>query len=222
MKQRILYMTAQLAVIAGLLLVSCTSNEPEYERDLTMAVTPESTLDMLLEYFPFRADAPFVYVNDQSGERCCISPAEWTGVEDFPTYESRSDTISSEYVHWVSQSKAYMIADSVSFSYYHFTRLECIIKNEVSGLYDFGWTCAVWLPKEGGFWGYFKGNGCDSTEIWKSHPKILTIPITRHADANARGGTEPYDVPNAVIHVVKGKGIYDFSLDGISTWRLEE
>jgi hypothetical protein len=48
----------------------------------------------------------------------------------------------------------------------------------------------------------------------------LTLPISKQLFPKTTWKT--YDVPNAVMHIVKGHGLTDFSLDGQSTWRLVE
>ena len=212
-------MWALHVVIICTFLTSC-KGEVQEESNSYPEITCQSALDMLNAYFPFISDTPFIYINDQSGEQCRLLPAKWGAIDEFPELRSSSMMIDGKE-QWSNAVTAFFYAkgkDGISDQ-----RSELIgrINNSIaSDKFKLDWSCSIWLTGDSGYYGYLSDRDCDSVQLWKYHSNTLTLPISKQLFPKTTWKT--YDVPNAVMHIVKGHGLTDFSLDGQSTWRLVE
>ena len=170
-----------------------------------------------MAYFPYTADGVYTYINDVNGKEWTIRPyTAATSTHTFP------EVISESYVEgvpqWENMINAEFNADGISNVYR--TSQMADIGTTSKGTFDFHFMCKIRMSADEGYGGSLNSLKCDTATIFSLLSDTMTFVINSKYDNRNSG--HAYDVPNAVMHIVKGHGLTDFSLDGQSTWRLVE
>jgi len=228
--QKYFYYFATCVCIILVLCVSCNHNMPSSvsHKELTC----ESTLELLLEYFPTFADTPFIYINDHSGEQYNLSPCFRNGVLITPSIPAISDggentniapksILEKHTLHRVSDGKevwlhdiyVFFRPDGLSASPANTTYLYGTIRNSLaSDSFLIAWRCYICMNQVDRKI-YTSFADCDTAMVWNLLTDTLKFRLNGSHDIPEEDNTKPY------VLIVKGKGIYDFSLDGQSIWR---
>lgn len=212
MRQKI-YFGAICAIVASMVCVSCNTNPPE-EPVVIKEITRESALEALLEYFPYTANAAYTFENSQTGEKWCMRPfTQGTSSHKFPDVMSIS-SMEEESEQWENRINAEFNADNLDNTY---RSIQTCYVCTAHDYFEVHWQCKIRMGLDEGYGASLNDMRCDSLTFWKIHSDTLTLPITTKYD-KTNWGTK-FDVDGAYISLVKGIGLYDFSLDGQSIWR---
>lgn len=197
------------------LLVACNTNAPDQR-----TVNPLSCRDVILTYFPYSIDEHFVFENDLTKERKVLDAYSQDG-KTYPSVSihgaSSSDSVKS-HGDWEVLVYAHMIAEDnvlngnmlgYQSGYINFTvKGSAYNKKCLIGFYS-----PLILNKNEQYYGY-TSSYIDTAEAFSLFTDTITIPLLSQSKP-----TRVVLPEGACVHIVKNKGITDFSLDGNSVWR---
>lgn len=201
------------------LLTACTP-KPELDE-----VTPETCVAALAKYFPYSIDEKFIFVNDSLNHRIEAKPYDGYKQGIYPAIfidDKNGKDLNSE---WNCSIHACMFnsrinTDSLSWTYYWMERISAWVLNnpsESAAPIQLVWGMSLRLsmkkPQE-----YF-------TAYWDVHCKpselasLLTDTISVPIQTIVSPDMDTTIVDGSCVHLVRNKGITDFTLDGKTFWR---
>lgn len=199
------------------LLTACTP-VPELNE-----VTPETCVVALSKYFPYSTDEKFIFVNESLNHRIEAKAYDAYKQGIYPQTIVEADQ--GEEGEWSSSVHAYMFntqinPDSLSWTHYWVERISAWIYNTPSEsvapiwlVWGMSFRLSMRKPQE-----YF-------TAYWDVHCKpselasLLTDTITLSIQSIESPDMDTTIVEGSCVHIVRDKGIVDFSLDGKTFWR---
>lgn len=199
------------------LLTACTP-VPELNE-----VTPETCVVALSKYFPYSTDEKFIFVNESLNHRIEAKAYDAYKQGIYPQTIVEADQ--GEEGEWSSSVHAYMFntqinPDSLSWTHYWVERISAWIYNTPSEsvapiwlVWGMSFRLSMRKPQE-----YF-------TAYWDVHCKpselasLLTDTITLLIQSIESPDMDTTIVEGSCVHIVRDKGIVDFSLDGKTFWR---
>ena len=197
------------------LLAACNTNNPEPEEpqkpNLPDTVNAQTCKDVILRYFPYSPSEMLTFQNSQTGEDWQISPRIKDMSEDFPAVTITEGISTSD--DWYLDIEAYFM--KAGDDYHHALTccgLSCTIFPTLRGdTIEIRWSGLISLTgnyedKYIATWLTIKA---DSANVLKHLTDTLTIQLEK-----------PQTVlpPEVCMHVVRERGITDFSLDGKTIW----
>lgn len=199
------------------LLTACTP-VPELNE-----VTPKTCVVALSKYFPYSTDEKFIFVNESLNHRIEAKAYDAYKQGIYPQTIVEADQ--GEEGEWTSSVHAFMFnsrinTDSLSWTYYWMERISAWVINspsEGAASIRMVWGMSLRLsmkkPQE-----YF-------TAEWDVHCKpselasLLTDTISMPIQTIVSPDMDTTIVEGSCVHIVRDKGIVDFSLDGKTFWR---
>lgn len=199
------------------LLTACTP-VPELNE-----VTPKTCVVALSKYFPYSIDEKFIFVNESLNHRIEAKAYDAYKQGIYPQTIVEADQ--GEEGEWSSSVHAYMFntqinPDSLSWTHYWVERISAWIYNTPSEsvapiwlVWGMSFRLSMRKPQE-----YF-------TAYWDVHCKpselasLLTDTITLLIQSIESPDMDTTIVEGSCVHIVRDKGIVDFSLDGKTFWR---
>ena len=199
------------------LMTSCTP-KPELNE-----VTPKTCVVALSKYFPYSTDEKFIFVNESLNHRIEAKAYDAYKQGIYPQTIVEADQ--GEEGEWSSSVHAYMFntqinPDSLSWTHYWVERISAWIYNTPSEsvapiwlVWGMSFRLSMRKPQE-----YF-------TAYWDVHCKpselasLLTDTISMPIQTIVSPDMDTTIVDGACVHIVRDKGIVDFSLDGKTFWR---
>ena len=195
------------------LFEACTPNAPTPSSELTQ----DYVLERIMEYYPYSANGHYVYVNVQSGQQWVIYPfTGGNGNNQFP------DVISESYFEGVPQWENLIIAEFNTENYDNVYRTSQLmsIGTRSDGAFEVHVQCKIRMGKDEGYGGSYHNVKADTVSVRALLTDTITLPITSIYDSRNSGHS--YERENVYIQLVRGKGLYEFCLDGQSVWRRVE
>ena len=199
------------------LMTSCTP-KPELNE-----VTPKTCVVALSKYFPYSTDEKFIFVNESLNHRIEAKAYDAYKQGIYPQTIVEADQ--GEEGEWSSSVHAYMFntqinPDSLSWTHYWVERISAWIYNTPSEsvapiwlVWGMSFRLSMRKPQE-----YF-------TAYWDVHCKpselasLLTDTISMPIQTIVSPDMDTTIVEGSCVHIVRDKGIVDFSLDGKTFWR---
>ncbi len=199
------------------LFAACTPIEPEIKE-----ITPETCVATLLKYFPYTLDDQFIFVNDDLNHRieakACDNWKDGIYPRIFIDDEMGTD-LNSE---WNCSVHACMFnnginPDSIPWTHYWVERISAYISNIPSdndAPIKMIWRMDFRLSLRDYFTAY-KEVSCKPSKFTSILTDTISVPIQTIVSQNM----DTTIVDGACVHIVRGEGIVDFSLDNKTFWR---
>lgn len=209
-----------ITIIVACLFAACNRPEPE------LSVNPNTSLDVMIKYFPYDINEHFVFEHEKTGEKQELSAYNYDN-----RYGETYPLIQKEGVNNIDSSKSYgdwcvciiapMIAEDNNPAQLEYTPGS--IKFFVSGS-KFEPNCHVQQAVILQFnkTEYFYGNTflkIDTAQFFSFFTDTLTISLTKRTLTSSWPSTEEQLPEGACVHIVKNIGITDFTTDGETYWR---
>ena len=208
MKTKLLFLLAMVS------LVACNPNAPEKK-----AVNPLSCRDAIMKYFPYNIDEHFVFENDLTKERKELDAYSQDG-KSYPIVRinnaGSADSIKS-HGDWEVIVNAQMIAednvDGEMLMYEPGSIIFRVMGSTYSPKCHIGLYSTLIFEYNEQYYGYMSSN-IDTAKVFSFFTDTITIPLISQVKLNQKELPE-----GSFVHIVKNKGITDFSTDGETVWR---
>ena len=203
MKTRLLILTSIIALVA--LLSSCEDMRKDKLRSFVTSLQP---------YYPYTLNEEFVFVNDKTGQVWSAKPSDPYNFGYYP-YSYIEDQ-EKDWGFWRAGKEAYMLVDSVLNPLPDRTFITTLIHGGRGQEAEIIWDVQLQVDENTCYYGR------RMYETTKS--KVITcLPDTIEVVLGNYHTIEPNDYSRApygtFLHIVKGQGFTDFSVDGETVWR---
>lgn len=201
------------------LLTSCTP-KPELNE-----VTPETCVAALAKYFPYSIDEKFIFVNESLNHRIEAKAYDAYKQGIYPQTIVEADQ--GEEGEWTSSVHAFMFNSRINpdssalASYFWVERISAWVINSPSeGAASirlvWGMSLRLSMEKQEEYFTAYWDVHCKPSEL----ASLLTDTISMPIQTIVSPDMDTTIVDGSYVHIVKNKGITDFSLDGGKTfWR---
>lgn len=200
------------------LLASCKPVEPELKE-----VTPENCIEAFMPYFPYSIGEKFIFFNESLGHT--IQANAYDELKDgiYPDTFINEKSEEAE-TSWNAQVQAYMFnsrinPDSIPWTHHWVERIAAYAVYDPSyaeAPYRMAWSVQLRLDMKNAFiayWDLYR----EKSELASLLTDTITLPVMQIISYDQSMDTTI--VEGACVHIVKNKGIVDFSLDGKTYWK---
>lgn len=197
---------AIVVVCCAGLFVAC-DREPEMPKDLTM----QNMYNVAMMYYPYEEDDELTFKNETLGKTWTIVAKNIDNksfmenkLEELRDYETTGKPVYG----WIIRVSASFIEEGGGRSVFETILSADTVRNRIL----LRWETGLYLD------GYNRGDTlseCKGAEAYSYFTDTISLTMR-----DVKNGKERKELPqNAYLHIVKNKGISDFSLDGETVWK---